>query len=55
MKNNYILETAVEIPEVTLEDLNSLFVHDQFLKIHRLAFPCSLYYLRVPCLAEGYS
>ena len=49
------MEIAVEIPEVTLEDLNSLFVLDQLLTIHKLTFLYSLYHQRVPCLAEGYS
>ena len=55
MKNNDILKIAVEIPEVTLEDLHSLFVHDELLKFHGLAFLYSLYYQRIPCLTKGYS
>ena len=52
MKNNDILQIAVEIPEATLEDLHSLFVHDELLKLHGVAF---LYSQRIPCLTEGYS
>ena len=52
MKSNYMLKIAVEIPEVTLEDFYSLFVHDELLRLHGLVF---LYSQRIPCLIEDYS
>ena len=41
MENKY-MEIAVDIPGVTLEDLYSLFVHDEPIKLHRLTFLYSL-------------